>query len=89
MHCSLQRTVDGVPHLCVHLQNQHHGWSLQSWTVDAVPLLFVQLQKQHHILGMWDGVLTLFAMPSGEVFVLDLSATQGFHVVAATFAQES
>jgi len=88
MHRSVQRTVDGVPPLCVHLQNQHHGWSLQSWTVEGVPPLFVQLQNQHHILGMWDGVLTLFATPSGELFLLHLSATQVFHVVPATFAQE-
>ncbi len=89
MHWSLQRAADGLPPLCVHVQNQHHGWSLQSWTVDGVPLLFVQLQNQHHILGMWDGVLTVFAMPSGEVCVLHLSATPGFHVVLATFVQES
>jgi len=46
----------------------------------------VHLQNQHHILGMWDGGLTLFAMPSGELFLLHLSATQDFHVVQATFA---
>jgi hypothetical protein len=87
MHWSLHRTVDGVPPLCVHLQNQHHGWSLQSLTVDGVPRLFVHLQNQHNMLGTWD--LTLFAMPAGELFVLHFSATQRFHVVPATFAQES
>jgi hypothetical protein len=73
----------------VGLQNQHHCWSLQSWTVDGVPLLFVHLQNPHNILGTWDGVLTLFAMPSGELFLLHSSGTQSFHVVPGKFAQES